>query len=148
MDELLGNGILCSQTKMLTELFRAMCLCHQVNIMKNRSNSHDEEYRKFGYKYAAILNEEMTQVEFARSQGFEFNYRKRKIIGVNMRGTSERYDELGIIETKAIMGHFMTICALKLSGTKTGVLYMKGSIASLKEYLSTKDNDLSYLNTF
>jgi hypothetical protein len=61
---------------------------------------------------------------------------------------SERYDELGIIETKAVMGHFMTICAIKFTGTKTGILYMKGSIASLKEYLSKKNNDLSYLNTF
>jgi hypothetical protein len=110
--------------------------------------THDEDFKKYGYKYAGISNEEITTVEFARQLGFEFNYRHKKIISLDMRGQSERFDELGVIETKAVMGHFMTICALKPVGTKTGILYMKGSISSLKEYLSKKDTDLSYLNSF
>lgn len=31
-----------------------------------------------------------------------------------LRGNQERYDELGVVTTKAIVGHFMTIGAVRL----------------------------------
>ena len=34
------------------------------------------------------------------------------------------------------MGHFMTVSAMRLQGKQAGVLYMKGSIASLKHLRS------------
>ena len=49
-----------------------------------------------------------------------------------MQGNQERYEELGVVTTKALMGHFMTICAVRVQGQQAGVLYMKGSIATLK----------------
>lgn len=58
------------------------------------------------------------------------------------------YDELGLVETRAMMGHFMTICAVRIKGQSNGILYMKGSIATLKHYLTSKDSDLEYLNVF
>jgi hypothetical protein len=51
-----------------------------------------------------------------------------------LRGSQERYEELGIVTTKAVMGHFMTICAVRVQGQQEGILYMKGSIATLKQY--------------
>lgn len=60
---------------------------------------------------------------------------------VLMQGKQERYEELGVVTTKAVMGHFMTVSAMRLQGKKEGVLYMKGSIASLKHYFVNKDND-------
>ena len=39
------------------------------------------------------------------------------------------------------MGHFMTVSAMRLQGKQEGVLYMKGSIASLKHYFVNKEND-------
>jgi hypothetical protein len=39
------------------------------------------------------------------------------------------------------MGHFMTICAVRIQGTQAGVLYMKGSIATLKQYFIEKEKD-------
>lgn len=60
----------------------------------------------------------------------------------------ERYEELGVVTTKAVMGHFMTISATRLHGNKAGTLYMKGSIASLKHYFINKESDFQYLNLF
>jgi hypothetical protein len=46
------------------------------------------------------------------------------------------------------MGHFMTVSAMKLQGDQAGILYMKGSIASLKHYFINKESDFQYLNNF
>ena len=53
-----------------------------------------------------------------------------------------------MVTTKAVMGHFLTICAVRLQGTQEGMLYMKGSIASLKHYFINKEKDFQYLNMF
>lgn len=65
-----------------------------------------------------------------------------------LRGKMEKYEELGIVTTKAVMGHFMTICAVRTQGYQEGVLYMKGSIATLKQYFIDKESDFEYLNQF
>ena len=65
-----------------------------------------------------------------------------------LQGNQERYEELGVVTTKAIMGHFMTVSAMRLQGQQAGVLYMKGSIASLKHYFINKENDFQNLNLF
>ena len=87
------------------------------------------------FKYVGILNDEIASVEFAYHQGFKMTQRKRKMIKLDLRGSQEYYEELGTVTTKAVQGQFMTICAVKVVGTKTGILYMKGSIASLKNYI-------------
>lgn len=63
------------------------------------------------------------------------------MLTVLLKGNIEKYEELGVVTTKAVMGHFMTICATRLQGRQAGTLYMKGSIASLKHYFVTKEND-------
>lgn len=65
-----------------------------------------------------------------------------------LQGNSEKYEELGVVTTKAVMGHFMTVSAMRLQGKQAGILYMKGSIASLKHYFIDKENDFEYLNIF
>jgi len=65
-----------------------------------------------------------------------------------LQGNQERYDELGVVTTKAVMGHFMTVGAVRLQGSQAGVLYMKGSIASLKHYFINKESDFQYLSIF
>ncbi len=65
---------------------------------------------------------------------------------IHLLGNQERYDELGVVTTKAVISHFMTFSALRLQGKKIGVLYMKGSIASLKHYFVNKENAFQYLN--
>ena len=55
---------------------------------------------------------------------------------------------LGIVTTKAVMGHFITIGAVRLQGHQAGVLYMKGSIASLKHYFVNRESDFEYLNIY
>jgi len=80
--------------------------------------------------------------------GFKLLSRDKKIMNILLQGTIERYDELGVVTTKAVMGHFMTVCALRQQGKLAGVLYMKGSIASLKHYFVNKENDFQYLNLF
>jgi hypothetical protein len=42
----------------------------------------------------------------------------------------------------------MTVGAVRLQGKQAGVLYMKGSIASLKHYFINKESDYQYLNLF
>ena len=51
-----------------------------------------------------------------------------------MLGNIETYDELGGVTTKAFMGHFLTISAVKVFGSNLGILYMKGSISAIKDY--------------
>ena len=65
-----------------------------------------------------------------------------------LQGNQERYDELGVVTTKAVMGHFMTVGAVRLQSRQEGILYMKGSIASLKHYFVNKESDFQYLNLF
>lgn len=36
------------------------------------------------------------------------------MITVVLQGNLERYDELGVVTTKAVMGHFMTVSAMRL----------------------------------
>jgi len=67
---------------------------------------------------------------------------------VILQGRQEKYEELGVVTTKAVMGHFMTISATRLQGQQAGTLYMKGSIASLKHYFVNKESDFQYLNLF
>lgn len=67
---------------------------------------------------------------------------------VVLQGRTERYEELGVVTTKAVMGHFMTVSAMRLHGKKEGILYMKGSIAGLKHYFVNKENQFQYLNNF
>jgi hypothetical protein len=61
-------------------------------------------------------------------------HRKNKLIQLEMLGNLETYDELGIVTTKAVMGHFLTICAVKVFGSNLGILYMKGSLSAIKDY--------------
>lgn len=74
--------------------------------------------------------------------------RGKKTMTVKLKEKEEKYEELGVVTTKAVMGHFMTISAMRLQGYQEGVLYMKGSIASLKHYFINKENDFEYLNKF
>ena len=67
---------------------------------------------------------------------------------VVLQGRTEKYEELGVVTTKAVMGHFMTVSAMRLHGKKEGILYMKGSIAALKHYFVNKENQFQYLNMF
>ena len=46
----------------------------------------------------------------------------------------ETFDELGVVTTKAVNGHFLSISAVKVYGSNLGILYMKGSISALKDY--------------
>ena len=70
------------------------------------------------------------------------------MMAVTLQGIEEKYEELGVVTTKSVMGHFMTVSAMRLQGKQAGVLYMKGSIASLKHYFVNKENDFQYLNIF
>lgn len=70
------------------------------------------------------------------------------MITISLSGQTEKYEELGVVTTKAVMGHFMTVSAQRMLGKQTGVLYMKGSIAALKHYFMNKENDFQYLNMF
>ena len=74
--------------------------------------------------------------------------RKNKLLTVFLQGQQEKYEELGVVTTKAVMGHFMTISATRRQGKQAGTLYMKGSIASLKHYFVNKESDFQYLNLF
>lgn len=60
---------------------------------------------------------------------------------VVLQGQTERYEELGVVTTKAVMGHFLTVSAVRLHGKKEGLLFMKGSIAALKHYFVNKENE-------
>ena len=87
------------------------------------------------------MHDEISSLEFAHSQDFKLIQRVNKMMTLLLQGNYERYEELGIVTTKADMGHYMTINGVRMQGNQTGVLYMKGSIASLKQYFVNKEND-------
>ena len=93
------------------------------------------------YQYVGIFNDEIAALDFANQQNFKLIQRGKKILTIILQGQLERYEELGVVTTKAVMGHFMTISATRLHGKKAGTLYMKGSIASLKHYFINKESD-------
>jgi len=53
-------------------------------------------------------------LEFCQQLNFNLIQRKRKMMTIVLQGNQERYDELGVVTTKALMGHFMTICAVRV----------------------------------
>jgi hypothetical protein len=61
-------------------------------------------------------------------------HRKNKLLQAEMLGQLETFDELGVVTTKAVNGHSLTISAVKVYGSNLGILYMKGSISALKDY--------------
>ena len=99
-------------------------------------------------RFICVLHDEIASLEFAQQQDFKLVQRGKKMMTVMLQGQQERYEELGVVTTKAVMGHFMTVSAMRLQGKQAGVLYMKGSIASLKHYFVNKENDFQYLNLF
>lgn len=70
------------------------------------------------------------------------------MITLEVNDKTEQYDELGVVTTKAVMGQFMTISAVRVKDSAIGILYMKGSLASLKHYFARKESDLHFLNEF
>lgn len=128
------SGPTNTNKQMIVEFFRGITLCHQANVVKD--NSHENLL-----KYICVLHDEIASLEFAQQQNFKLIQRGKKMMTVQLQGEQERYDELGVVTTKAVMGHFMTVSAMRLQGKQAGVLYMKGSIASLKHYFVNKEND-------
>ena len=108
-----------------------------------------QRLKQRAFKYIGVMPDEISVIEFAYQQGFKLLHRKNKMLQVEMNGNLETYDELGVVTTKAYMGHFLTISAVKINGKNTGILYMKGSILAIKEYFQSKDNkSLEYLDKF
>ena len=95
-----------------------------------------------------MLHDELASLDFAQQQDFKLIQRGKKMMTVLLQGNIEKYDELGVVTTKAYMGHFMTVCAVRLQGQTEGMLYMKGSIATLKHYFLEREKDFHYLNSF
>lgn len=135
--ELILNGENNMNKKMLVEFFRGITLCHQANVTKDKMNTSSHQQ----YKYIGVLNDEIATLEFCQQLNFKLIQRKRKMMTIILQGNQERYDELGVVTTKALLGHFMTICAVRVQGQEAGVLYMKGSIATLKQYFVDKEAD-------
>ena len=123
---------------MLLEFFRSITLCHQTNVMQSDLNNCE---------YVGVFNDEIASLEFATQWEFNLVKRFKKLITVNMQGQYERYEELGIVTTKTVLGHFITISAVRLQGHQAGILFMKGSITSMKPYF-TSTQDSAYLNQF
>jgi hypothetical protein len=126
---------------MITEFFRGITLCHQANVVRDHSN-------KNLHKYICVLHDEIASLEFSHSQDFKLVQRGKKMMSLMLQGQPEKYEELGVVTTKAVMGHFMTVSAMRLQGKQAGILYMKGSIASLKHYFIDKESEFEYLNIF
>ena len=70
------------------------------------------------YKYYCVFQDEIASLEFAQSQGFSLIQKSKKQMKILLRGDQERYEELGVVTTKAVMGHFMTVSATRLLGEK------------------------------
>ena len=66
----------------------------------------------------------MASLEFAYKQDYKLVQRNpsSKQMTVVLQGKKECYEELGVVTTKAVMGHFMTVAAMRLQGKKEGIL--------------------------
>ena len=141
--ELILNGPDCQKRREIFEFMRGITLCHQINVIKDMKQSGSDMYQ-----YVGVFNDEIATLDFAAKQNFKLVYRNKKMLQVDLMGKQERYEELGVVTTKAVMGHFMTISATRLAGQQAGILYMKGSIATLKHYFVNREADFQYLNQF
>ena len=139
--EAIYSGPNCPTKQMILEFFRGITLCHQANVVTDKRG--DDQQR-----YICVLHDEVASLEFAQQQDFRFMKRSSKMMTLKLQGKLEKYEELGVVTTKAVLGHFMTVAAVRLQGRQAGVLYMKGSIASLKHYFIEKEQDFQYLNVF
>lgn len=92
---------------MLTEFFRGITLCHQASVARDLSQPDL-------MRYICVLHDEITSLEFAQQQDFKLVQRGKKMMTILMQGKQERYEELGVVTTKAVMGHFMTVSAMRL----------------------------------
>ena len=97
---------------MITEFFRGITLCHQASVVKDSIKSDFMNMQK----YICVLHDEIASLEFAQSQDFKLVQRGKKMMTVILQGNQERYEELGVVTTKAVMGHFMTVSAMRLQG--------------------------------
>lgn len=93
----------------MIEFFRGITLCHQASVSKDFSQ---EDF----YRYVGVLHDELAALDFAQQQDFKLIQRGKKMMTVLLQGNIEKYDELGVVTTKAYMGHFMTVCAVRLQG--------------------------------
>ena len=92
---------------MLTEFFRGITLCHQATVIKDITKDDLQ-------KYLCVMHDEIASLEFAQQQDFKLVQRGKKMMTVLLQGNQERYEELGVVTTKAVMGHFMTVSAMRL----------------------------------
>lgn len=137
--ELILNGPECDNKFMLFDFFRGVLLCSQAAVIKEDGER---------IKYSGVHIDELRSLEFANQMEFTLTSRQKKIVSIMLKGRMEKFEELGIVTTKAPSGHFLTICAVRTYGLQEGVLYMKGSIATLKSYFLNKETDFQYLNQF
>ena len=103
--DLILNGEECNNKKMLIEFFRGITLCHQANVTRDIQSDK--------YNFTGVHNDELFTLDFCQQFDFTLVSRKKKVMQLMLRGKMEKYEELGIVTTKAVMGHFMTICAVR-----------------------------------
>lgn len=65
----------------MCELFRAVCLCHQVYVIKEKII---DRIKDRPFKYIGVMTDEISSVEFAYQQGFKLMHRKNKILQAEM----------------------------------------------------------------
>ena len=94
---------------MVTEFFRGITLCHQASVVKDNTSENL-------LRYICVLHDEIASLEFAQQQNFKLTQRGKKMMTVLLQGNQERYEELGVVTTKAVMGHFMTVSAMRQQG--------------------------------
>jgi hypothetical protein len=97
---------------MITEFFRGITLCHQASVVKDAIKNDYQNLQK----YICVLHDEIASLEFAQQQDFILVQKGKKMITIILQGNQERYEELGVVTTKAVMGHFMTVSAMRLQG--------------------------------
>ena len=91
---------------MIKEFLRGITLCHQVNVAKANLNGK--------ITYVGVQHDEIASLDFCQQFDFKLVSRRKKMMTLLLQGNQERYEELGVVTTKAVMGHFMTVCAARL----------------------------------
>jgi magnesium-transporting ATPase (P-type) len=61
----------------ICELFRAMTLCNQVYLIKDKDQQRLKERQ---FKYIGVMPDEISVIEFAYQQGFKLLHRKNKLL--------------------------------------------------------------------
>mmetsp|Transcript_1509 Transcript_1509/g.2033 ORF Transcript_1509/g.2033 Transcript_1509/m.2033 type:complete len:95 (-) Transcript_1509:4929-5213(-) len=93
---------------MVLDFYRTILLCNSVNIIKLKLNDPAEN--------VTMSFEELAALQFTEQAECRLVQKSKKFVTVQLIDTMERFEELGLVNTKLLGSYPITICAKRFQG--------------------------------